>query len=233
MGRLVPLKELRSAAGRLEAGLLEELAREEMTLHEFSADFHRKMEPVLARARHQERLRRRMQMAAASFAVIVLLAFSWLASSAEARAAVQKWVREAWQNGIVYRFFGAEHDGLPTYRPSWLPEGYQEADRYETMDYCVVTYRNDRGGCFFFGYQLMKDGSDMGLVFLDEEAYRQETVSIKGNPGEFYICTGGDEQSSLTWMDEDAGVAFTIDARLSDSVMLHIAESVSPVKTPK
>lgn len=233
MDWVVPHKELKSAAGRLEAAFLEELAREEMTVHEFSADFLRKMEPVLVRARHQEQIRRTMRTAAASFAVIVLLAFSWLVTNAEARAAVQKWVRETWKNSIIYRFFGAEHTGLPTYRPSWLPDGYQEAEQYETMDYCMVTYRNDHGDCFFFGYQLMKDGSDMGLVFLGEEAYRHETVSIQGNPGEFYICISGEEQSDLTWMDEEAGVAFTIDAKLSDSVILRIAESVSPVKAPK
>ncbi len=233
MDREVPHKELKAAAGRLEAGFLEELAREEMTAHEFSADFHRKMEPVLVRAQHQEQIYRTMRTAAASFAVIVLLAFSWLASNAEARAAVQKWVRETWRNSIVYRFFGTEHTGLPVYRPSWLPEGYQEADQYETMDYCTVTYRNEHGDCFFFCYQLMKDGSDMGLVFLGEEAYRHETVSVRGNPGEFYICISGDEQSNLTWMDEDVGVAFSIDAKLSDSVMLRIAESISPVKAPK
>ena len=55
MNRVVPPKELRSAAATLETSMLEELAKEEMIGHEFSSDFQRKMEAVLVRARHRNK----------------------------------------------------------------------------------------------------------------------------------------------------------------------------------
>lgn len=230
---MVPLKELRSAAAMLETSMLEELAKEEMIEHEFSSDFYRKMEAVLVRARHQEQIRQTIRTAAASFAVVVLLAFSWLASNVEARASVQRWIRETWQNSIIYRFFEADNADLSEYRPSWLPDGYWEVDKYETMDYCMVTYRNDHGDCFFFSYQRMTTNTDLSIVFLGDESYRHETVSINGNPGEIYISVTGNEQNNLIWIDEKAGLVFGIDAKMEDFVMLHIADSISMVKLPK
>ncbi len=233
MNRVIASKELRSAAAMLETSMLEELAKDEMIEHEFSSVFCWKMEPVLVHARHQEQIRQTIRTAAVSFAVVVFLAFSWLASNAEARASVQRWLRETWQNSIIYRFFEADNADLPEYRPSWLPDGYWEADQYETSDYCLVTYRNDHGDCFFFSYQRMTADADLTLVFLGDESYRHETVSIKGNPGEIYISVTGNEQNNLIWMDEKARLVFGIDAKAEDSVMLHIADSVSMVKLPK
>lgn len=102
MNRVVPPKELRSAAATLETSMLEELAKEDMIGHEFSSDFQRKMEAVLVRARHQEQIRKTIRTVAASFAVVVLLAFSWLASNAEARTSVQRSIRETWQKSISF-----------------------------------------------------------------------------------------------------------------------------------
>jgi len=226
-------KELREAARRVEACILEAWGPEDGDGHVFSPSFDLRMEPLLGSARRRERRLRAAQTFAASFAIVLLCAFTWLASNAEARASVQRWLRETWQNSIIYRFFEADNADLPEYRPSWLPDGYWEADQYETTDYCLVTYRNDHGDCFFFSYQRMTADADLTLVFLGDESYRHETVSIKGNPGEIYISVTGNEQNNLIWMDEKAGLVFGIDAKAEDTVMLHIADSVSMVKLPK
>ena len=104
---------------------------------------------------------------------------------------------------------------------------------FETGLYCTVTYQNDQGDCFFFSYLLMKDGSNMGLVFHSGEEYRHEAVLIDGNPGELYDSFSSGEQSNLIWMDTTAGIAFNIGALMDSSTILHIAESVSLVNSTK
>ncbi len=226
-------KELREAARRVEACMLEAWGPEDGDGHVFSPSFDLRMEPLLTSARRRERRRRTAQTLAAAFAAVLLCAFTWLASHAAARNAVQKWVRETWRNTVVYRFTDTREAALPNYRPTWLPEGYKEARVFETNTYCVVTYQIDQGGCIFFKYQLMKSSTVMGLIFQDEEEYRYEVVSIQGNPGELYDSFSSGEQSNLIWMDTTAGIAFDIGALLDSSTILHIAESVSLVNPAK
>ena len=223
-------KELREAARRVEAVMSAAWAEEDGNTHEFSPAFTLRMEPLLGNARRRERRRRTAQTLAAAFAAVLLCAFTWLASNAAARHAVQKWTRETWRNTVVYRFTDTREAALPKYRPTWLPEGYKETEVFETNTYCVVTYQNDQGSCIFFRYQLMKDGSDFGLAFLSQEEYQHQIVSINGMLGELYICISGNEENDLLWMDENAGFLFGIDAKISDSVILNIAESVSMLK---
>jgi len=226
-------KELREAARRVEACILEAWGPEDGDGHVFSPSFDLRMEPLLGSARRRERRLRAAQTFAASFAIVLLCAFTWLASNAEARNAVQKWIRETWRNTVVYHFTDTREAVLPNYRPTWMPEGYEEARVFETNTYCAVTYQNDQGSCIFFTYQLMKDSTVMGLIFQDEEEFRYEVVSIQGNPGELYDSFSSGEQSNLIWMDTNAGIAFDIGALMNSSIILHIADSVSMVKLPK
>ena len=223
-------KALREAARRVEENMLKAWDAEDGSGHVFSPSFDLRMEPLLTSARRREQRLRAAQAFAASFAIVLLCAFTWLASHAAARNAVQKWVRETWRNTVVYRFTDTREAALPNYRPTWLPEGYKETEVFETNTYCVVTYQNDQGSCIFFRYQLMKDGSDFGLAFLSQEEYQHQIVSINGMLGELYICISGNEENDLLWMDENAGFLFGIDAKMSDSVILNIAESVSMLK---
>ena len=223
-------KALREAARRVEESMLKAWDAEDGDGHIFSPSFDLRMEPLLGSARRRERRRRTAQTLAAAFAAVLLCAFTWLASNAAARHAVQKWTRETWRNTIVYRFTDTREAALPKYRPTWLPEGYKEAKVFETGLYCTVTYQNDQGDCFFFSYLLMKDGSNMGLVFHSGEEYRHEAVLINGNPGELYGSLSDNEQSNLIWMNNEAGIAFTIGAIMDESVILHISESVILVK---
>ncbi len=223
-------KALREAARRVEENMLKAWDAEDGSGHVFSPSFDLRMEPLLRNARRRERRRRTAQTLAAAFAAVLLCAFTWLASNAAARHAVQKWVRETWRNTVVYRFTDTREAALPKYRPTWLPEGYKEAKVFETGLYCTVTYQNDQGDCFFFSYLLMKDGSNMGLVFHSGEEYRHEAVLIDGNPGELYVSLSDNEQSNLIWMNNETGIAFTIGAIMDESVILHISESVILVK---
>lgn len=230
MNRAFTAKELRVAAARLEDCMMAGLAQEEEP-YNFSPTFHMKMEPVLARARRQEQSHRVVQTIVASVAVILICGFSWLVTHAQAREAVQRWIRETWRNNIVYRFLGGESFSLPEVRPAWLPEGYEEAMALEREGRLSVTWQNGNGDCIFFDVHQMQEGTMVDLIANPGEETACEKVDIGGLPGEFYISST--EQSVLIWMDDETGFCYELNAKLESSVILHIAESVPLVNPTK
>ena len=224
---------LRKAALEAEDKMLAELDKDEASPHEFSAAFKEKMRPLLKKARRREKTQQTLRAVAASLAIVIFCGIIWVATYAEAREAVQKWFKFTWNNIITYRFTEEYTDELPTYRPTWLPEGYKETDVFETKKSCSITYENENGDPLFFYYQAMDDGASIGFLILSEDEVRHESVNIKGSPGDFYICFSGNEQSSLIWMDEKTKISFGVDSYLNPDIILQIAESVSIIKQPK
>ncbi len=226
-------KELRMAAAEAERRMLAELSPDETPPHDFSEAFAAKMEPLLKASGRREKTRQVMRTVAASIALIILCGVIWAATNAEARVAVQRWFKFTWNNIITYQFTEEWTGKLPTYRPTWLPDGYREAGIFDTGKLCDITYEDENGNLIFFYYQAMDDGSELGFVILNEDEVRHESVLIKGLPGDFYICFTGNEQSCLIWMDEKNGLVFGVDSYLESDVILQIAESVSKFRNPK
>ena len=233
MNRDFSAKELKEAAALVEESLLAGLMQEDQPQHSFSPAFALKMEPVLRLGRKREQNHRAKWTVAAAFALVMICVFSWLASNAQARDAIQRWIRETWRNHIVFRFFGEETAGLPNYRPAWLPEGYEESAAVCRDNWISITYQNEDGGCIFFDMGYMQDGMAIDVIPNAGEEYLQEKVSILGSAGWLYLSRSGTEQSVLIWMDDETGMYFGISGILDRSVILHIAESVSLGKSPK
>lgn len=221
-------KELKEAAALVEESLLTGFVQEDLPKHTFSPGFELKMEPVLMLGRKQERNRRSVWTVAAAVALAMICAFSWLASNAQARDVIQRWIRETWQNNIVYRFWGKDTSQLPELRPTWLPAGYRETDVVNHESWFLVVYQNEYGDYIFFEAGTMQDGHAIDIV-PDSKEYEQETVMVHGLFGELYIPVDEEEQSNLIWMDEESGMYYEISARLETSVIVHIAETVNLV----
>ena len=226
-------KRLRAAAAIVESRMLAELDSVDVSPYEFSEGFEQKMRPLLKTARRRERAQQTMRTIAASLALVLLCGAIWVATHAEAREAVQRWFTSTWNNIITYRFTGERSGEFPTFRPTWLPEGYEEKKVFETDDYCKVTYEDNSGNLLFFFYQAMNEDSDIGFMILPDDEVRIESVEIRGLPGDFYIDTSGKKPSSLIWMDEQSGLAFGIDSKRAPDVILRIAESISEIKPTK
>ena len=226
-------KDLKKAAARVEDSMLAGLLQEDQPQHSFSPAFALKMEPVLRQGRKRERNLRAKWTVAAAVALVMICAFSWLASDAQARDAIQRWIRETWRNQIVYRFLGEKTAELPNYRPAWLPEGYEESAAVCRDNRISITYQNEDGGCIFFDAGYMQDGMSINVIPNAGEAYSPETVSILGSSGLLYLSRSEAEQSVLIWTDDETGLYFEVDGILDRSVILHIAESVSLDKSPK
>jgi hypothetical protein len=226
MNSSLTAKELRAAAALAESRMLAGLGPDEASPHEFSEAFERKMEPVLKKARRIERTRQTARTIAASLAVVVLFGLIWVATHAEAREAVQKWFTYTWNNIITYRFTEEYTDEFPTYRPTWLPDGYEEMDVFEINKMCDVTYEDEKGNMLVFYYQAMDEGENISFLIPPEDQEQHEAVYIHELPGDLYISAFEDEQNNLIWMDEKNGLLFGIDGILEPEIMLRVAESV-------
>ena len=235
MNSSLTAKELRAAAALAESRMLAGLGPDEAPPHEFSEAFERKMEPVLKKARRMERTRQTARTIAASLAVVVLFGMIWVATHAEAREAVGKWFTFTWNNIISYRFTEEYTDEFPTYRPTWLPDGYEENNLidYEDADMYEVYYEHENGNIILFCYQAMDEEFDLKLYIPDD--YRRESVLIRGLPGDLYFPPEEEkaDRCELVWIDEEEDMAFCIFGKLERDVKLRIAESVAKVEPKK
>ena len=173
-------------------------------------------------------------------AAVILLVFSLslgslMAVSPTVRAAVVRWVTEWYETHVVYRFSGEQLSGeMPQYEITDLPEGYVEDERVDWPTYISIIYRkaNDENAPWIYlRYVYMQQGT---VNNIGTEGADIIPVTVNGIEGQLYLARNPDESdSTITWIDPDKNIAFVVDAALDADSILHIAESVSLVKTEK
>ena len=117
-----------------------------------------------------------------------------------------------------------------------LPEGYAEdvSKRIEWPEYISFTYHNsneenDQG--IIFDYTYMSQGGVADFVTEDSETI---SVTVNGMKGQLFLAKDWkNTRSTLTWIDTDNNIQFTLMAALNETDILHMAESVSLLKTEK
>ena len=173
-------------------------------------------------------------------AAVILLVFSLslgslMAVSPTVRAAVVRWVTEWYETHVVYRFSGEQLSGeMPQYEITDLPKGYVEDERVDWPTYISIIYRkaNDENAPWIYlRYVYMQQGT---VNNIGTEGADIIPVTVNGIEGQLYLARNPDESdSTITWIDPDKNIAFVVDAALDADSILHIAESVSLVKTEK
>ncbi len=226
-GNRLTKKELYRAAQQVEAAMLAALPEPTEAENTFSPAFEGKMAPLLRRARKRVRLRRILQTAAALFLALLAGATIYLAAFPEARAAVVSWVKESYIGRTIFRFSGEENvGGLPHYRPTWLPEGFELAEEVENGHVCIEVYNNETSAeRLILSWRTMTDASQLSIMGIGK-SYEKRIVSINGMYGELSICTSGDDSNYLYWINEADNTLTYIESTQDENVILHIAESV-------
>lgn len=222
---------LREAAAEFSAALAGSLPDPETCEHQFSPRFLRKMRPLLRRGRPARHpiLRR----TAAAVLALVASASVWLSVDVDARAAFLSWLRTQRENGIFsYRFAGsAPQEAVPLYLPTWVPEGFAEADR-DILDWNAwVLYTDPDDNYFSVESFWMHDGAGMAVVPYPGQELTRSSVTVNGLPGDLYLTTDpetGRDSNNLVWFDDQTHIYFGIDSSLDGDTMLRIAESVAP-----
>lgn len=169
-------------------------------------------------------------------AAVILLVFSLslgslMAVSPTVRAAVVRWVTEWYETHIVYRYSGEDISGeMPYYEISGLPQGYTEIirDIYEAS--VSVVYESPSGDMICFDYTHMQQGAANIIAPGDDEIL---DVTVNGIQGQFFLPHDPADAKTITWIDADSNLQFVVKAFCSETDILHMAESVSLVKTEK
>lgn len=167
---------------------------------------------------------------------VILLVFSLslgslMAVSPTVRAAVVRWVTEWYETHIVYRYSGEDISGeMPQYEISGLPQDYTEIirDVYEAS--VSVVYESPSGDMICFDYTYMQQGAANIIAPGDDEIL---DVTVNGIQGQFFLPHDPADAKTITWIDADSNLQFVVKAFCSETDILHMAESVSLVKTEK
>lgn len=173
-------------------------------------------------------------------AAVILLVFSLslgslMAVSPTVRAAVVRWVTEWYETHVVYRFSGEQvADEMPQYEVTDLPEGYAETERVEWPSYVSIIYQkvNDENTPWIYlQYIYMQQGASSNFEIENADII---PVTVNGLEGQLYLTKDSEQSdSTITWIDPNENILFAVSAALGADDILHIAESVSLVKTEK
>lgn len=222
--------ELRQAAKLVNRAMLDALPDPDKCRHAFSREFQDKMAPLLATARRMEAVRQWTRRGVAALLAVVIGLSTWLAADIDARAAFLNWVLEIYESSIVYHFF----QGTPTareglaYYPTWLPEGYEQADVITAPMEKIVLYHQNQQEVSTLAFRYLLSSQDRQYeLMLDESQYECTEVQVNGSPAHLYQPIDSSQTNNLIWFNEDETITFFLEGPLEPSVILHIAESVN------
>lgn len=166
---------------------------------------------------------------AAVILLVVTLGFgSVMAVSPTVRAAVLQWITEWYETYVSYRYTQETSlpETMPEYEITALPEGYEEniSERVEWPNHVQRRYENADGGVILLDYIYMTDGS---LTSLETDGAAAAAVTVNGHEGQFFCSEDPGTDSTLSWIDTNQNLHFTISAVMEQEDMLHMAESIS------
>jgi len=220
-------EELHIAAVSVRSAMLDSLPHPNDCVHTFSSEFEKKMNRLLRQQKSRELHRQAFRRVAAIFLAVLIGASAWLAVDTDARAAFVRWVRETYEDMTVYWFReDPVLDSLPIYRPTVVPDGWQEVsavgdDTIQAVLYVDAENKDEYG--MIFSYYLLEASRNWQIIYTGTVT----DVEVNGCPGEFYYTETPGETNTLLWFDEDQGIGFSLSAFLSLSDTMHIAESIS------
>lgn len=189
-------------------------------------------DPLLwAKRRSRPVWKKTIQRIVAVFLAVFIGLGGAMVISPTVRAAVINWITEWYETHIVYRYSGEDIQGkMPQYGITALPDGYRETSRDVVPTSVSVIYENEDHDLIFLDYTFMQEGAANVIV---TEGCQAEDVLANGHEGTLFIPDDPQNMKTLTWIDPEANIQFTLNASLSENDILHIAESVSSTESTK
>lgn len=189
-----------------------------------SETFLRKLRRLTRRADHPV-IYHTMRTAAAVFLAILTMATAWLSADQRAQAAFIAWVRNLYENSVIYDFFGpAQQAALPEYDFLPVPEGYEETMFLNDGFSHVRMYEDGNGGMIVLSYHALSEDVVSGFF---GETLSVERVRIGHCEGNFYVSANPTDTNELIWIDEQKGTVFYISGFLEKEEMLLLTETVT------
>lgn len=218
--------DLKMAAQLVAESMLNNLPPKSECEHDFSDNFLAKMEKLLHRQKQRQAWHKMVRFAAAVIITVTITFGAVMAASPTARAAVVQWVREIYENSMIYRFFSeTTEDTLPLYELGWIPEGFEEADVfYNDILYKVLYLNDETGQGLVFEYYYMDD-STAPMVIPGDGCVLEQT-EINGKPADYYQESDDADTNILMVFDEENNICFSVSATLDKDSIFTIAEHI-------
>lgn len=225
-----------SAACAVQSAMLSALPKpEECPDYDASPGFERRMLRLLNDpAGYVKKMSRSLWQRAVHTAAIITVSFGLSLAlactiSPNVRAAVKQWFMAVRQSDIVYYFTGETKKAtLPKYTITALPEGFFYCDETgdDTSNY--IRYIHADGRQISLEYIRMEEGA---AFWISTKNMTVHDVTVNGYPGQVFLSGTSEESNGILWINEEENLQFLINASVNESVLLHMAESVSLLKT--
>lgn len=226
--------QLTQATAIVRNSMLMTLDQAEIPTHNFSSEFEVKIQALRKQENHRQAIHKVIRHCVAAILALVLGTGIFLTVNMEARAAVIAWIKEVFEDRIEYWFTGFPEKKFPEYVLTWVPDDmecvYDEFTEYSRS--VIYMNPNDPQHGFTFSYSRIQEGSGTIMV-INETAHRIIPVDINGMVGDLYLSQDPEITHCLIWFDEEQQVTFNITSYMDSNVILHIAESVNLLNSPK
>lgn len=218
----------------LQANQPEVLGITRETLEEVPAWVEAKMAPFLAdpfgyaKRKARPMWKRALRHAAAFLLAASVSLFVLYHVSPTARA----WMDEVFQTVVTwmdenttFHFGGDQTDGTAddVWRPTWLPEGYEEVESKTLGEKSRVTFENGEGDFILLHYLPVQEGS---MFDVDNEHSGYSEFTLNSQTAHLFDSNTKGKPSFLIWYNEEGTVAFRLTGELPDGDLVQIAESI-------
>lgn len=194
--------------------------------HTFSKKFEKKIRRLKRKATHPL-FYKNMQRVASILLAIFIAGGAWIAVDTEARAVFVGWIRAVYETYIVLHYdktTDTSHDFLD-YRPTWIPEGYNELRTNISILRTTVLYSNEQGEMLRFNYSSGPEETDW---FVDVSQADIKNTTVNGHRAEMLIAQDSNEANAITWAIDET--VFYVTGFVNEDDLIKIAESVQIVE---
>lgn len=226
--------QLTRATAIVRNSMLMALNQAEIPTHNFSSEFELRIQALRKQENHRQVIHKVMRGCVAAILGFIMGTGIFLTVNVEARATVIAWIKEVFEDRIEYWFTGSPQKEFPEYELTWVPDDmecvYHEATEYSYS--AVYMNPSDSQQGFTFSYTQMQEGSGT-IMILSEAKHSIIPVVINGMIGDLYLSQDPEITHCLIWFDEEHQITFNITSYMDSDVILHIAESVKLLNSPK
>ena len=208
----------------VDQAILDMLPSPEDCTHVFSKSFEKKIKKLIYKTNHFV-MYSVIRYAACILITLLLSGGIFLTVNPDARAAMMDWIKETFQDVYYYFFIGEETENNKSYSPDWLPEGYKETNQIKDQSGDMYIYLNDSDEMLLFAY-VYPDHS-YSLTIGDGE-YDHKYITTGDLNAEIFLALEDDKTSTITWIENNGSVIFTISGNITEAELIRIAQSVTP-----